>query len=439
MSLLDAIVPPDTAFVEGRRLPHITVRPKRVEPPPGPGHASLSPVDASDWTENAPPARTGLFDDIVPPAGPEHAPPLPADASDETENAAPARTGRLFDDIVPPADPPAPDRPASRGGQFAPPLPDGRNFRVAREGISPPAGFADRLAAMWENPPKDRPSLIGMIKSGYEAATLPGDVYSGKTPVTGPDGHTSDEVISRAKDLAQVSPLRSAPGGMFGRPIKDRVANPFPKAERALGDEAAAVPRGMVAPTAPPATPRQILASEQGVPIPRAGTQPPARPPDKAAAQSDRMTSKARESGPFDSGAQRADAPTPRRGEAEATPAETRAPPTGRFYSVAFEMKLKLTSLRRPRRRHFQEANEALLGAMESDPDFARALQQLKITLHRTPTGLAPRTPPAGWTWHHAKEQGVMQLVPRSQHEPGTIFRGVLHPKGRGGYSKWGK
>src|SRR6185369_4192808 len=39
--------------------------------------------------------------------------------------------------------------------------------------------------------------------------------------------------------------------------------------------------------------------------IPRAGPQPPARPPDTAVVQSDRMTSKARESGLFDSSARR--------------------------------------------------------------------------------------------------------------------------------------
>jgi hypothetical protein len=460
MGWFDDIVPPDTASPGWHGLPRITVRPKGVEPPPAPENAApartgglfddivpptglwrapQTPVDASDETDNAAPARTGgLFDDIVPPAGLGRAPQTAVDASDETGNAPPARTGGLFDDIVPPAGVPASGMPESDGGQFAAPLPDGRNFRFAREGISPPARFVDRLAAMWENPPKDKPSLIGLIKSAYDGATLPGDVLSGKTSIIGPDGHTSDEVISRAKDLAQVYPLRGAPGGVFARPIKDRVANPLRTAEGVVRDEA--VTRGMIAPAVPPASPRQIFeASEQGVSIPRAGPQPPTRPPDKAAAQSDRMTSEARESGPFDSGARRADAATLRRGEAEATPAETRAPHTGRFYIVAFEMKLKLSSLRGSRPRHYQEANEALLRAMESDPDFARAMQELKIKLRRTPTGLAPRTSPAGWTWHHAQEPGVMQLVPRSQHDRGTIFQGVLHPKRGGGYSRWGK
>jgi hypothetical protein len=145
---------------------------------------------------------------------------------------------------------------------------------------------------------------------------------------------------------------------------------------------------------------------------------------------------------PFDSEARPADATTPRRGESEATPAEIRRSPDGRFYSVAFEMKLKVSSYPgKSRPTHVQEANEALLGSVESSPEFARVMQQQGIKIQRTPTGLAPRKPPDGWTWHHADEPGVMQLVPRSQHGRETIFQGVLHPhrRGGGGYSKWGK
>jgi hypothetical protein len=236
MGYFDDIVPPDTSpsyVATPPGVPRITVRPSfetgAVRPPQDKGVELLpgrenaqSPADASDGADNAAPARSGgFFDDIVPPPGPGHAQ-TPANASDETENSPRVRIG-LFDDIVPPA---------SDGGQFAAPLPDGRNFRVAREGISSPTRFADRLAAMWENPPKDRHSLIGLIKSAYEGATLPGDVLWGKTPIIGPDGHTSDEVVSRAKDLAQVYPLRGAPGGFLGRPVKDRAANPLPKAEK---------------------------------------------------------------------------------------------------------------------------------------------------------------------------------------------------------------
>src|SRR6266568_1333319 len=128
MGYFDDIVPPDSAssyFPTPPGVPRITVRPKGVEPPLGPGNAQTS-ADASDETDNAPPARSGgLFDDIVPPR-PGPASQTPANASDETDNAPPARSG-LFDDIVPPAGAPASDMPASNGGQFAAPLPDGRN------------------------------------------------------------------------------------------------------------------------------------------------------------------------------------------------------------------------------------------------------------------------------------------------------------------------
>jgi HNH/ENDO VII superfamily nuclease len=114
--------------------------------------------------------------------------------------------------------------------------------------------------------------------------------------------------------------------------------------------------------------------------------------------------------------------------------------PTGNFYSVLYETKLKPTSYPgRLRPAHNQEGNENLLQEMEGDDAFARGVQNQSVILRRTPTGLEPQTPPAGFSWHHAKEPGVLQLVPREQHDPGSIFQGVLHPDGRGGYSKWGK
>jgi len=116
------------------------------------------------------------------------------------------------------------------------------------------------------------------------------------------------------------------------------------------------------------------------------------------------------------------------------------AQPSGQFYSVAFETNLSEVSYPGvSRARHFQEANSALLNSMEKNAQFSQIIRQLGINLERTPTGLAPRTPPAGWTWHHAKEAGVMQLVPRNQHTPGSIFWDILHPGGQGGYSIWGQ
>lgn len=115
------------------------------------------------------------------------------------------------------------------------------------------------------------------------------------------------------------------------------------------------------------------------------------------------------------------------------------AGPNGKTYSVAFQTQLKPGSYPGVSRgRHFQESNENLLRLMESDATYAQSIRGLGIDIQRTPTGLAPRTSPSGWTWHHAPETGVMQLVPRSQHAPGSIFWDTLHPGGVGGYSIWG-
>ena len=125
---------------------------------------------------------------------------------------------------------------------------------------------------------------------------------------------------------------------------------------------------------------------------------------------------------------------------AQETSAARIAVPTGDTYSAAFQTELRTSSypdILRP--AHFQEANENLLQAMESDPQFAQQMQEAGVNLQRTPTGVAPRTSPVGWTWHHAPEPGVLQLVPRWQHTPGSIFWGTLHPGGQGGYAIWGQ
>lgn len=48
--------------------------------------------------------------------------------------------------------------------------------------------------------------IVGMVKRAItgagSAVALPGDVYTGKTSVIGPDGHTNPEVIGRAAELA---------------------------------------------------------------------------------------------------------------------------------------------------------------------------------------------------------------------------------------------
>ncbi len=76
---------------------------------------------------------------------------------------------------------------------------------------------------------------------------------------------------------------------------------------------------------------------------------------------------------------------------------------------------------------------------MEPDSQFAQLMRDLGVSLKRMPTGLAPREAPCGWVWHHAVEHGTMQLVPKPQHTPGSIFWDAMHPGGRGGYAICGK
>lgn len=99
-------------------------------------------------------------------------------------------------------------------------------------------------------------------------------------------------------------------------------------------------------------------------------------------------------------------------------------------YSVAFETTIpKLGMGTRP--EHFKAANAALESSIKSDASFARMADQLGI---QVPTNRG--TSPANWTWHHVPNQpGAMQLVPRSQHQWGSLEQPLLHPGGKGGFS----
>jgi len=84
---------------------------------------------------------------------------------------------------------------------------------------------------------------------------------------------------------------------------------------------------------------------------------------------------------------------------------------------------------------HFQIANEALAAERAANPALS--------DLVPAPTGWGK--PPSGWVWQHATiEQaggrtGVLQLVPKAQHTPGSPFWRLLHPLpgGGGGYTQW--
>jgi hypothetical protein len=113
-----------------------------------------------------------------------------------------------------------------------------------------------------------------------------------------------------------------------------------------------------------------------------------------------------------------------------------------RAYSVAFETTLApladdaaRTVSRGP---HFKAANEALLNAMQSSPEFASGIRSLGIEVPTSSTGAALGKCPTNWSWHHvADRRGVMQLVPTFQHRGGA-WRALFHPRGLGGFKLWG-
>lgn len=73
---------------------------------------------------------------------------------------------------------------------------------------------------------------------------------------------------------------------------------------------------------------------------------------------------------------------------------------------------------------------------MGADPEFANSMEELIPGINRALD--IGRVPP-GWTWHHAVDPGIMQLVPVEQHTAGSIFWDTLHPGGVGSYNIWAR
>jgi len=104
---------------------------------------------------------------------------------------------------------------------------------------------------------------------------------------------------------------------------------------------------------------------------------------------------------------------------------------TSAGYSVAFETVIEKIGAG-TRASHFADANGSLIAAMKSDASFAKMMEDLGVSVGRMDRS------PANWTWRHvADKPGVMQLVPRPQHQAGS-FQSLLHPDGVGGFKVWG-
>ena len=109
---------------------------------------------------------------------------------------------------------------------------------------------------------------------------------------------------------------------------------------------------------------------------------------------------------------------------------------SGNAYSVAYETTLPQSAYRYTRPGQNYIANKALLADMNTDPQFAQAMNEIIPNLSRD-LYYRPSASPKGWTWHHVADQpGVMQLIPRIQHEF-SFLQYLLHPGGQGGFSLW--
>jgi len=122
------------------------------------------------------------------------------------------------------------------------------------------------------------------------------------------------------------------------------------------------------------------------------------------------------------------------------SPDPTKIVGSGNAASVAFEVKLPTSMYPGVSvGKHFQEANTQLLRAMDSDPVFATMMNDLipGVQGQLTKPRSVSRKSPTDWTWHHATDEGIMQLVPSVQHWDPSLWW-MLHPGNRGGMSIWG-
>jgi hypothetical protein len=137
----------------------------------------------------------------------------------------------------------------------------------------------------------------------------------------------------------------------------------------------------------------------------------------------------------------------------EGRPNEQNAPPptredVGPFLDTgsgfAYETQLETKWFGRSRSVHFNRAAAALDAALR-DPQFAAMMEAAIPGITEAVSRRGGRKAPDGWTWHHASSStaggrfGVMRLVPREHHSPGSVEYRSLHPDrgAGGGYAEW--
>jgi RHS repeat-associated protein len=118
-------------------------------------------------------------------------------------------------------------------------------------------------------------------------------------------------------------------------------------------------------------------------------------------------------------------------------------PATSPNYSVIQRMELRPNTFTASDANHFRQGNRQLHEMLSADPQLAARVEaQYPGTMqHVTPGprgGFADTSPP-GLTWHHHPDQpGVLELVPRNQHQAPGVVQQSLHPGGTGGRQNWG-
>ncbi|MDP4147489.1 MAG: hypothetical protein Q8936_23975, partial [Bacillota bacterium] len=115
------------------------------------------------------------------------------------------------------------------------------------------------------------------------------------------------------------------------------------------------------------------------------------------------------------------------------------------IYSVAYEVNLPKDMYPGVSdAKHFQEANRQLYNAFQSDASFAQSMEELYPGIidgvKPGKRGAFPRQAPTkDVSWNHeANREGVLQLIPREQHQAKGLIQSIFHPNGRGGMQNWG-
>jgi hypothetical protein len=127
---------------------------------------------------------------------------------------------------------------------------------------------------------------------------------------------------------------------------------------------------------------------------------------------------------------------SPAEAAAEAAGAKGPIGPDGRAYSVAFSMQLANDDVAAREKVHFNRGNAALDAAMNADPEFRAMMEQFSQGVSERVSSVGGRQNPEGWTWHHAQDYGMLELV-RTVDHTASMYQDAFHPGGTGGYADW--